>query len=71
MISFAHGLGDGGEDIHYYDDMNSNLASHGYIVIGSQAAGNLYCHDEYKDQLRNIEWAQQDSVYSKKIDWKT
>jgi dienelactone hydrolase len=69
MISFAHGLGDGGEDIHYYDDALHDLASHGYIIIGSQAAGNLYCHDEYKDQLRNIEWAQSDETYSKMINW--
>ena len=57
MISFAHGLFDGGEDIHIYDDMLTDLASHGFVIIGNKSATNLYCNAETKDQIRNIEWA--------------
>ena len=49
LISFAHGLSDGGENIRYYDPMLTDLASHGYVIIGLKAAKTTYCHDEYKD----------------------
>lgn len=51
----------GGEEIHdSYDDMLTDLASYGYIIIGNKSASTLFCGQEYKDQLRNIEWAKSD-----------
>lgn len=69
MVSFAHGWHDGGEAIHYYDKLNSGLAAQGYVVIGNKSAPSNYCKNEYKDQIRTIEWASTDSEMSKKIDW--
>lgn len=69
LISFAHGLFDGGEDIHAYDTMLTDLASHGYVILGTKAASNLYCNSETLDQIRTIEWAKSDPIYSEKIDF--
>jgi hypothetical protein len=69
LISFAHGWGDGGEDIHFYDKLNSGLAAQGYVVIGNMSAPSHYCMSEYKDQIRSIEWASASPDYKERIDW--
>lgn len=69
LISFAHGWHDGGDSVHYYDKLNSGLAAQGYIVIGNMSAPSNYCMNEFKDQIRTIEWASTSSDYKNKIDW--
>jgi dipeptidyl aminopeptidase/acylaminoacyl peptidase len=70
LLSFAHGLGNGNEDVHAYDTLMKDLAGSGYIVIANKSAGTLYCTDETKDQIRSIEWATYDETYKDLIDWK-
>ena len=52
-----------------YDDLLNNLASHGYIVIGTMAATFHLCDEETEDQLRSIEWAKEDKNFAKLVDW--
>ena len=49
LISFAHGLTDGGEAIHNYDALLEGVASAGYIIIGNLSAAVKYCVKESED----------------------
>jgi len=39
VITWAHGYGQGDEEIHGNDSMLMNLASAGYVVIGNKSSG--------------------------------
>ena len=49
VISFAHGMKQGNDDIMKNNMMLSSLASEGYIIIAHRAAWNIYCWDQTKD----------------------
>lgn len=50
LISFAHGFGGGGPEMHNSPMLNK-LASQGYVIIGNKSAAkkNFECEDMYKD----------------------
>ena len=45
VISFSHGLYQGGDNIMINDVMLTALASTGYIIIAHRAAWSFYCYD--------------------------
>jgi dienelactone hydrolase len=67
IVSFGHGYNNGGDDAYAcYEQMNSELAAAGYVVIVSESSlWPLECADIWKDQLRSIEWAKASNISSK------
>lgn len=68
LISFAHGWTQGGDKIVVYDDMMTELASRGYIVLAPMSARIKYCNLS-DDQYRTIEWAKSNRKYKNLINW--
>lgn len=58
-ISFAHGYNCPGIHAYqYYSEMHTAIAAAGYFVIVLESARwPLECSDEWKDQIRSMEWA--------------
>jgi len=62
VMSFAHGVGSGGDRLHeYYDGVMSHVASLGFVVVahmnGVVNSKLPYCNEAYLDQLHSLEWA--------------
>lgn len=70
LISFAHGYNNGGAKAYdSYSKMLTDITASGYVVIVfKDAAFPLECSEEWKDQMRSIEWAQT-SNFSSSIDF--
>jgi hypothetical protein len=60
LVSFAHGLGSGGNEVAIdYRKLLVGISSWGFIVIATESAPYLYCERIDIDQLRSIEYALQ------------
>lgn len=70
LVSWAHGYNNYGHFAYAcYADMLTALVAQGYVVIASTSSNfPLECADEWKDQLRSLEWAQGSSV-AERIDF--
>jgi len=70
LISFAHGFQCGGTEAYAdYSTMLTALTAAGYVVIVSESSNWPFeCSEEWKDQLRSMEWARA-SNFSSHIDF--
>lgn len=67
IVSFAHGYNNPGVEAYAcYEKMLTDVAKAGYVVIASESSlWPLECADDWKDQLRSIDWAKTSNISSK------
>jgi len=67
LISFAHGYNCPGKQAYScYSRLNTAVAAAGYVVVVLEATKwPLECANEWKDQVRSIEWAKTSKIASR------
>lgn len=67
LISFAHGYLAGGFSVGFdYKELLEDHVNAGYVVVALKSADGLReCADEWKDQMRSLEWMKTSDLASK------